>query len=257
MTSTPLAALRRAALVATPLALALMLPACDGSDRMNPVPTPSPTTTAPTPSPTAPTPSPTPTPTSASRNVSACINQVLPNTNGRMVASLAVPDTLKLDFTVPNGFPNGRRFDDPVVDITLAALLLDLTRHPLTTLAGAPGTGAGSLNPPNDNTNAMATFPFLGPINGGAQPTPGTGTAFNFRTDPPSAYTRVDRMGNPAVGSIIGGSLKNAFNDGDPVDDLAGTFLTGTDGFINQLAIIHNGLFDDLQALGLTVCSTP
>ena len=77
------------------------------------------------------------------------------------------------------------------------------------------------------------------------------------RTDPASAYVRVDRMGNPAVGSIIGTSLKNPFNDGNLSDDLAGTFLGGTDGFITQLAIIHNVLFDDLTGAGLTPCSTP
>ena len=117
-------------------------------------------------------------------------------------------------------------------------------------MAGLP------LNPPNDNTNAMAAFPFLGPTNGVAQPGPGTGTAFNFRTDPASAYVRVDRMGNPAVGSVIGASLKNPFNDGNLSDDLAGTYLGGTDGFVNQLTIIHNALADDLIALGLTPCST-
>ena len=234
-----------------PVALALALAACSNSnDNAAAVPPPVAVAPAPAPAP-APSPSPTPTPSPASRNVTACLNQVIPGTNGRTVASLAVPDALRLDFAVANGFPNGRRFDDPVVDITLAALLIDLNRHAPGLLASLP------LNPPNDNVNAMAAFPFLGPVNGMAQPSSGTGTAFNFRTDPITSFVRVDRMGNPAVGSIINGPLKNAFNDGSLADDIAGNFLGGTDGFVNQLAILHNGLFDDLMAAGLTPCSTP
>lgn len=245
MTAMTFAALRRVAVFATPLALAMNLAACDSKkDAAVVVP---PVAVAPAP---APAPTPTPTPSPASRNVTACLNQVIPGTGGRTVASLAVPDALRLDFTVANGFPNGRQFNDPVIDITLAALLLDLTKHSPGLLASLP------LNPPNDNTGAIATFPFLGITNGFAQPTAGTGTAFNFRTDPASSYTRVDRMGNPAVGSIMGATVKVPFNDGNLSDDLAGTYLGGTDGFVNQLTILHNQLAGQLISLGLTPCST-
>lgn len=243
MTANTLAAIR---LAATPLALALMLPACDGDGggmappvAVTPTPTPAPT----------PTPTPTPTPSPTSRNVTACLNQVIPGTGGATPTSLVIPDTVKLDFSRPNGFPNGRQLNDPVIDVTLAVLLLDLTKHSPGLLAGLP------LNPPNDNNN-IATFPFLGVANGGAVPQ-GTGTTFNFRTDPASSYTRVDRMGQPAVATaLIGSSLKNAFNDANPSDDVAGTFVGGADGIVQQLTNLHNALADDLIAAGLTPCST-
>ncbi|MET0252118.1 MAG: hypothetical protein ABW203_08075, partial [Novosphingobium sp.] len=137
---------------------------------------------------------------------------------------------------------------DPVIDITLAVLLLDLTRHSPALFAGLP------LNPPNDSPTVTNTFPFFGPANGG-QPTAGTGTAFNFRADPFTAYVRVDRMGQPAVATaLVGTALKNAYNDASPADDIAGTFVPE---FVNQLTLLHNGLADDLIALGLTPCSTP
>lgn len=235
------AALRRAALVATPLSLALLLPACggDGDGGAPPV------VVAPTPTP-SPSPSPSPTPSPASRNVTACLNQVIPGTGGATPASLVVPDTIKLNFAAASGFPNGRQLNDPVVDVTLAVLLLDMTKHSPALLAGLP------LNPPNDNT-LVASFPFLGLANGG-QPTPGTGTVFRFRDDAVSSYVRVDRMGQPAVATaVIGSAMKNAYNDADPSNDAAGTFVPE---IVAQLTTLHNALADDLIGAGLTPCST-
>ncbi|MEL6761198.1 MAG: DUF4331 family protein, partial [Myxococcota bacterium] len=65
-------------------------------------------------------------------------------------APLVVPDTLSIDRTNPPGFPNGRLLPDPVVDVTLALVLLDLGSADgcggdactVTTLADLP------LNPP-------------------------------------------------------------------------------------------------------------
>ena len=234
-------ALRRSLLVATPLALALLLPACSGGNSSN---QPPPVAVVPAPTP-APSPTPTPTPSPTSRDVSACLSQVIPGTGGATPASLVIPDTVKLNFGLASGFPNGRQLNDPVIDITLAVLLLDMTKHSPALLAGLP------LNPPADST-LLTTFPYFAPANGG-QPSAGTGTAFNFRTDPASGYVRVDRMGQPAVATaLIGTATKNAYNDANPSDDVANTFVPE---IVAQLTLLHNGLADDLIALGLTPCS--
>lgn len=243
MTDRSLKALRRSLFVA-PLAMAVTLAGCGGGNGRDnggnvgiiPTPTPAPTT--------SPTPTPTPSPTS--RNVSACLNQVIPGTGGATPASLVIPDTVKLNFAAASGFPNGRLLQDPVIDVTLAVLLLDLTRHSAATFATIP------LNPPHDSA-LLGSFPFLGTANGG-QPGPGTGTTFNFRSDAATSYVRVDRMGQPAVATaLIGTSQKNPYNDANPSDDVAGTFVPE---ITSQLTALHNALADDLIALGLRPCST-
>ena len=242
MTRFTSATLRRSALAVTPLALALSLVGCGGNNNSGVAPPPVAVAPAPT---AAPSPSPTPTPSPASRDVSACLSQVIPGTGGATPASLVLPDTVKLNFGVASGFPNGRKLNDPVVDVTLAVLLLDMTKHSPGLLAGLP------LNPPADST-LLTTFPFFAEANGG-QPGTGTGTSFNFRTDPASGYVRVDRMGQPAVATaLIGSAMKNAYNDANPSDDVANTFVPE---IVAQLTALHNGLADDLIALGLTPCS--
>jgi hypothetical protein len=74
-------------------------------------------------------------------------------------APLVVPDTLKIDPAGPAGFPNGRMPADPVIDVTLAVVLLDLTvmGQDATTLAGLP------LNPPENDVDFLGEFPFLAP----------------------------------------------------------------------------------------------
>jgi hypothetical protein len=74
---------------------------------------------------------------------------------GPTVVSLVVPDTLKIDPTMPAGFPNGRALADPVIDVTLAVILLDMTTHNPGTLAGLP------LNPAANDREFSATFPYL------------------------------------------------------------------------------------------------
>jgi len=80
-----------------------------------------------------------------------------PATSISQAAPLIVPDTLKIDTTATAGFPNGRLLTDPVVDVTLAVVLLDLTQNgqTATTLAGLP------LNPPANDVPFMASFPYL------------------------------------------------------------------------------------------------
>lgn len=68
-----------------------------------------------------------------------------------------LPDTIKYDATKPTGYPNGRALTDQVVDITLAAVLLDLSVHPLDLFAQLP------LNPPENDVPFGAEFPFLAP----------------------------------------------------------------------------------------------
>ena len=53
----------------------------------------------------------------------------------------------------PSGFPNGRRLEDEVVDITLAVVLLDLSVHSVTDLVG--------LNPTANDRPFPVTFPYL------------------------------------------------------------------------------------------------
>lgn len=249
-------AIRKSLLAAAPLALAMALAACSNSSPDAPVP---PVAVAPAPAP-APAPTPTPTPSPASRNVTACLNQVIPGTGGATPASLVLPDTVKVDFTRPLGFPNGRQLQDQVVDITLAALFLRLdgvNPEPVNRLALLP------LNPGgNDLNNGVfpTTFPFLLPPQGTPPLATGTGAGFNFRTDPASSYVRVDRNGMPAVAvALIGGAtaadrpLKDRYNDANLSDDVAGVFVPD---IVSQLTALHNALADDLIAAGFKVCST-
>ena len=73
-------------------------------------------------------------------------------------APLVVPDVISIDLTGEAGFPNGRRPADPVMDVTLAVLLLDLSvpGQDATTLAGLP------LNPPANDVEFPESFPYFG-----------------------------------------------------------------------------------------------
>ena len=68
---------------------------------------------------------------------------------------LIIPDTLVIDFTAASGFPNGRELADPVIDVTLAVVLLDLSVHGADTFAGLP------LNPPANDLAFSTSFPYL------------------------------------------------------------------------------------------------
>jgi hypothetical protein len=68
-------------------------------------------------------------------------------------APLVLPDTLHIDVDAPSGFANGRMLADPVMDVTLALVLLDLSVHGLTDLVG--------VNPTANDTDFKADFPFL------------------------------------------------------------------------------------------------
>ena len=70
-------------------------------------------------------------------------------------APLVVPDTLAIDGSATAGFPNGRTLSDPVIDVTFAVVLLDLSVHPVDLLASLP------LNPPANDLPFDTNFPYL------------------------------------------------------------------------------------------------
>lgn len=236
----------RGALATTPLALAMMLlSACgdDGAGSQVVVPAPLPSTTA--------TATPTPTATSVSYNSTNCFTQAIQGQNGATLKSFIIPDTLKLDLTRSTRYPNGRHPADPVVDILLATLLLDMsvTGQGPNTLANVP------LNPPSNDKFFLLTFPFLPTPNGTPQVATGTGSNFDFRTDADSAYVSVDRMGNPAIATVlIGSSSKNAFNDDTPTNDVTGDKYYSQ--FISELNKLYDLIGDDVEAAGLKICAT-
>ncbi len=225
---------------AAPLALIAMLAGCGGPGIS---PSSSPISVAPGPAPT-----PTPTPTPAAFNVMPCLGQIVPGTS-RSVLDLIVPDTLTLDLNSTAGFPNGRRLTDPVIDVTLNAIFLRLSTNGPGTLASVP------VNPAANDLPFRPGFPYLAAAQG-APPVSGTaGVNFNFRTDPDSAFVRVDRMGMPAVATaLIASPRKSAYNDIDPSDDAALRFAPD---LIDRLATLTGALADDFIALGLTPCATP
>jgi hypothetical protein len=178
-------------------------------------------------------------------SVDRCFTQMA---DGLSVQDRFTPDTLTIDLARPASFPNGRRPQDQVIDITLSMILLDQTRQTLRTLANLP------LNPGGIDVPLRTDFPFLAPAQGNPPQFPTGGVNFNFRTDAPSAYTRVDRMGMPAVATaLISSSAKLQFNDANPSDDMAGRFTAETNSTLKTLA---TALVDDLQGLGLVPCAT-
>ena len=233
----------KSAIITTQLTLVTVLAGCSdtNSNTAPPVSLPG---SGPTPAP-APAPSPTPT----GFNVQRCLDQVIPGTDGTSVAGAVIPDTLTLNLAAASGFPNGRRLQDPVIDVTLAVIFLDLATHSPGLFAGLP------LNPGANDVPNRTVFPYLAPPQG-SPPLSGTaGINFNFNNGPVGAFARVDRMGMPAVSTaLIGSSRKNSYNDADPSADVNGDFVPD---LVGQLTGLTNALADDLTGLGLTPCAVP
>lgn len=236
--------LRKIAMMATPLALALTLVGCgeDGAGSQVVVPAPLPSTTS--------TATPTATATAVAYDSTNCFLQPIQGQNGANLKSFIIPDTLKIDLTRSTRFPNGRHPADPVVDILLATLLLDMsvTGQGPNTLASVP------LNPPSNDKFFLLTFPFLATPNGTPQVATGTGTNFNFRTDPDSAYVSVDRMGNPAIATaLVSSSMKLSYNDDTPTGDVASDkYLTE---YEHELDKLFGLIGDDVEKLQLKICA--
>jgi hypothetical protein len=68
-----------------------------------------------------------------------------------------VPDVIRYDPDAPTSYPNGRKLTDQVVDLTLAAVLLDLSveGQTLRTFADLP------LNPSANDVPFKSSFPYL------------------------------------------------------------------------------------------------
>jgi len=126
----------------------------------------------------------------------------------------------------------------------------------------------------------LAVLAVLGGCGGGGGSEP-----FNFRTDAPDRYVRVDRTGEPAIAAALlsrvvdnpppvdgngrpinpgAGNPFNGFNDqrdalnrGDPINDGRDfAFMLTRGPQINALARYHYELGPQLRFLGLTPCST-
>jgi hypothetical protein len=76
-------------------------------------------------------------------------------------------------------------------------------------------------------------------------------SVFEFRTDQPDAYARVDRSGMPAIATALIAS-RDAYNDANPSDDIAGTFVPE---ILNSLTALHGALDGQLTDLGFTPCT--
>lgn len=200
----------------------------------------------------APTPTPTPTPTTTSLDVLPCLNQTVPLDRvppGTRVIDLVIPDTVTIwpDRTI--GFPNGRLLSDPVVDITLGVVLLDIN---------AAGQNAASfaaipLNPTGATKPPLPDFPFANTPNDNPVVDAGNGTNFTFDSAPLSEYVQVDRMGMPAVATaLILSARKTAYSDGNVQLDTANTFAFD---LIEGLRVFSEPLQDDLAARGLKSCA--
>ena len=81
--------------------------------------------------------------------------------------------------------------------------------------------------------------------------TPPAETGFSFGTEAPSDFTRVDRMGMPAIATALIAS-KDSYNASEPTDDIAGTFVPE---ILGSLEFLHTALDSQLQALTLTPCT--
>lgn len=217
--------------------MALGVSACGGDDDNDPVMGPDPT------------PPPPPPPSSVTYDVGQCLNQTVPGTGGQTVANIAIPDVLRINPSAPAGFPNGRKLADPVIDVTLAVLFLDINAS-----GQSPATFAElPLNPPANDVAFRDNFPFLAPPQGSPSLASGTGSNFNFRTESANSYVRVDRMGIPALSTaLIPSDTKIAYNDAGPVDDASGQFV---DPIVETLTALTQGIGPDLIDLGLNICA--
>lgn len=225
---------------ATAAAILALLAACGGGDSPAPTVTPAPAPTLTTPPGTG---------GSFTYNVERCFTQTIPQIGVTVRELIATPDALRLDLSRAPGFPNGRIPDDQIIDITVGFLFLDLTEsgQSIRTFANLP------LNPPRSFPAPNATFPFLADPTGSPIRAATTGTSFDFRTDPDAAYTSVDRMGNPAIATIlIGSAMRNTYNDSQQSADIAGNFRAEETA---GLTAFMNAIGDDLTNLGLEICA--
>ncbi len=191
----------------------------------------------------------------AALNIEPCFSQeVAP---GITVQDLLTRDTLRLDLSKPAGFPNGRRLQDPVIDLTLAYFFLDLRVHridDLAKLAVNPPANADVIGPNGAPLGFLTSFPYVLPAHGGVK-AEGTGSNFNFRTNPASDFEIIDAMGNPAIATVlISANDQPGYNRNMPADYVAGggKFLPNFKQTLLGLATL---LKDDFQELNFVTCA--
>lgn len=207
---------------------------------------------SPTPSPTpTPTPTPTPgTPTPTAFNIEPCFSQQISPSlfPGKTVETFIKEDVVHFDPSKPNGYPNGRRFQDPTPDLALAYFFVDLSRHPIDAVAKL------ALNPPVNDKPFRPDFPYLGTAFGPVRPE-GSGSGFNFRTNPLTDYVSVDAMGNPVTSTVLmSANRQPLYNDSKPVDYATGMFIPEMKVNLTGLATLLN---DDFVRAGLVPCAKP
>lgn len=90
--------------------------------------------------------------------ITVCVAQVAP---------VVLPDVITFDFAAAKGWPNGRHFDDPVIDRLLAAALLNLS-----TPGQTINSLVGVINPWNGpaGVGCVAPCPFTGDESGTISP---------------------------------------------------------------------------------------
>jgi hypothetical protein len=101
-------------------------------------------------------------------SLSPCVTPPLPMDNcDDQGGPFAIPDVITIDLDDDPGFPNGRRLEDPVIDVIFAVLLLDLDDHPVTTFVDLDGDGTPgpSLNPVENDVAFPGAFPYLAAAN--------------------------------------------------------------------------------------------
>ena len=76
--------------------------------------------------------------------------------------------------------------------------------------------------------------------------------AFTFASEPPGAYSQIDRAGMPSVNTVLITS-KDAYNAAKPADDASGLFAGQ---IASNLDSIHAKLNDDVTAAGLVPTNT-
>ena len=101
--------------------------------------------------------------TNADVNVDVCVAQAAP---------VIIPDVMAYNFAAPGGFPNGRTFDDPVVDRLLAAALLKISPTGATPAPHALDALVGVIDTWNGPTGAACPAPcrFTGDETGSVSP---------------------------------------------------------------------------------------
>lgn len=127
-----------------------------------------------------------------------------------------------LSFCASSNIPNGMSGD-------MAGNTLECRIYHAGVAMGAPATHCPHAGPSGDNVCGSV----------------------NFNVLPAAMFTRVDRMGMPAVSTaLVGSARKNAYNDQDPAMDMG--FAAD---FIASLTALHTALDDDLARANLTACS--